>query len=212
MAFATSIKAKKQLSQKNAIHLAIQMLEAVEDIHNAGYLHCDVKPSNITVGLRQNSDFSSSNIYFVDFGSSLQFKDRYGNRLAARNSTFRGTLKYASLNAILEVELGPIDDLWSVFFTIVKLLLGYLPWDGTNSLKEIIEMRQRFFSGQLPSELPKGLNILYDKLKNMNARTTPNYNDLKTALQFDLNGKLPVMSEMQCMIDKIMSFLVMDNE
>ncbi|KAL1232300.1 putative serine/threonine-protein kinase [Trichinella spiralis] len=189
--------AKKQLSQKNAIHLAIQMLEAVEDIHNAGYLHCDVKPSNITVGLRQNSDFSSSNIYFVDFGSSLQFKDRYGNRLAARNSTFRGTLKYASLNAILEVELGPIDDLWSVFFTIVKLLLGYLPWDGTNSLKEIIEMRQRFFSGQLPSELPKGLNILYDKLKNMNARTTPNYNDLKTALQFDLNGKLPVMSEMQ---------------
>ncbi|KRX79554.1 putative serine/threonine-protein kinase [Trichinella sp. T6] len=103
--------AKKRFSQKSAIHLAIQMLEAVEDIHNAGHLHCDVKPSNITVGLKQNSDFSSSNIYFVDFGSSLQFKDKDGNRLAARNSTFRGTLKYASLNAILELELGPIGDL-----------------------------------------------------------------------------------------------------
>ncbi|KRZ79695.1 putative serine/threonine-protein kinase [Trichinella papuae] len=189
--------AEKQFTEKNAIYLAIQMLEAVEDIHNAGYLHCDIKPSNITVGLKQNSDFSSSNIYFVDFGSSLQFKDRDGNRLPAKNSIFRGTLKYASLNAILKLELSPIDDLWSVFFTLMKMMLGYLPWDNAYNIKEIIEMRQMFFTVQWLSTLPHCLKILYELMRKMNANTIPNYNDLKTALQLELNGKSPTMPEKQ---------------
>ncbi|KAL1239448.1 putative serine/threonine-protein kinase [Trichinella pseudospiralis] len=189
--------AEKQFSGKNAVYLAIQMVEAVEDIHNAGYLHCDIKPSNITVGLKQNSDFSLSNIYFVDFGSSLQFKDRDGNRLPAKNSTFRGTLKYASLNAILKLELSPIDDLWSVFFTLMKLMLGYLPWDNMTNIKEIIETRQMFFTVQWLSSLPRSLVILYELIKKMDRNTIPNYNDLKTALQLELNSKSPTTPEKQ---------------
>jgi tau tubulin kinase len=47
-----------------AISAGIQMLEGLEDLHNIGYLHRDVKPGNVTIG-RQGE---THKLYILDFG------------------------------------------------------------------------------------------------------------------------------------------------
>lgn len=40
----------KKFSLGTAISVGIQCLEALEDLHNIGYLHRDVKPGNFAIG------------------------------------------------------------------------------------------------------------------------------------------------------------------
>uniref|UniRef100_A0A671PZ03 Tau tubulin kinase 2b n=1 Tax=Sinocyclocheilus anshuiensis TaxID=1608454 RepID=A0A671PZ03_9TELE len=41
---------------------------------------------------------------------------------------FRGTVRYASVNAHKNREMGRHDDLWSLFYMLVEFMVGQLPW------------------------------------------------------------------------------------
>ena len=41
---------------------------------------------------------------------------------------FIGTVRYASINAHKNKEMGRHDDLWSLFYMIVEFVNGQLPW------------------------------------------------------------------------------------
>lgn len=45
-----------------------------------------------------------------------------------KNTDFRGTITYASLNAHNKVDLSRRDDLWSFYFVILDFLGEELPW------------------------------------------------------------------------------------
>ena len=78
-----------------ALNLLSQMLDSIEDLHNKGYIHRDIKPTNFVM------DFLNTNrLYMVDFGLAKQHLDLNGVVIPARvNADFRGTLTYASVNA-----------------------------------------------------------------------------------------------------------------
>ena len=42
---------------------------------------------------------------------------------------FRGTIRYASVNAHYGRDLGRVDDLWSLLYILVELATGSLPWN-----------------------------------------------------------------------------------
>ena len=74
----------------------LQMLNSIENIHNKGYIHRDIKPTNFVMGLKNKSE----EVFMVDFGLSKVHLDRNFCALPPRQNTdFRGTLTYASLNA-----------------------------------------------------------------------------------------------------------------
>jgi tau tubulin kinase len=129
---------KQQKKQRFAIttvcYICIHALHAIKFVHDCGVLHRDVKPSNFAIGLEPNQ----RNIYLIDFGLARFFRSSNGEHLAARRTAgFRGTSRYASLNAHHQKELSRRDDLWSLFYMSVELAKGELPWRKIKEKKDI---------------------------------------------------------------------------
>ena len=84
-----------------ALDILIQMLNSIEALHDRGYIHRDIKPTNFVMGnivpLDPKSEFK---VYMVDYGLAKMHLDKNSKPLPQRLHTeFRGTLTYASLNA-----------------------------------------------------------------------------------------------------------------
>lgn len=65
----------------------------------------------------------------LDFGLARQFTTSTGEVRPPRAAAgFRGTVRYASVNAHKNKEMGRHDDLWSLFYMLVEFVNGQLPW------------------------------------------------------------------------------------
>lgn len=116
-----------------SLDIATQMLDSIEKVHEAGYIHRDIKPTNFVMGKGK-----PDRLYIIDFGLSKLHLDKHGKPLPIRKQTdFRGTLTYASVNAHNKSELSRRDDLWSFLFSIMELLDFNLPWRGNLSKASI---------------------------------------------------------------------------
>jgi serine/threonine protein kinase len=88
------------------------MLNAIENVHNKGFIHRDIKPSNFLVGRAK----ARNKVYITDFGLSKSYLDKDGVPVSQRpTAEFRGTVAYASLNAhnkvvIMQFTVGPCKE------------------------------------------------------------------------------------------------------
>lgn len=91
-------KSKQNFSPLEACNILIQMLDAIEGLHDQGYIHRDIKPTNFVMGKPETEH--ENRVYMVDFGLAKVHLDRDMKPFHPRmNTDFRGTLTYASLNA-----------------------------------------------------------------------------------------------------------------
>ncbi|XP_026303622.1 tau-tubulin kinase 2 isoform X2 [Piliocolobus tephrosceles] len=108
------------------LRLGRQILESIESIHSVGFLHRDIKPSNFAMGRFPST---CRKCYMLDFGLARQFTNSCGDVRPPRAvAGFRGTVRYASINAHRNREMGRHDDLWSLFYMLVEFVVGQLPW------------------------------------------------------------------------------------
>ena len=61
---------ENKFSLKTALNIGLQILNVLKEIHKCGYIHRDVKPDNLVVGLGK----MSNKVFFVDFGMSTPYK------------------------------------------------------------------------------------------------------------------------------------------
>ncbi|CEF63832.1 T-cell immunomodulatory protein [Strongyloides ratti] len=117
---------EKSFHQCVIAEIGYQLIEALTILHAAGYLHRDIKPDNMMIGLPPND----RRIYLIDFGMSRQFKNSDGSlRITKRkNLCFRGTKVFASNWALLNNEQQPWDDIHCVLISLSFMLNGTLPW------------------------------------------------------------------------------------
>lgn len=128
---------KKYLTEKHAVRLALNMLDAAESCHKAGLAHLDLKPENFC--FREKDPLSE--IVLVDFGSAEPFErapyaqstGSYDKDLDDEVNLKRliGTAKYMSPE-VWEGRFSSRSDVWSVGVILYALLSNQLPF----SIKE----------------------------------------------------------------------------
>mmetsp|Transcript_29435 Transcript_29435/g.90053 ORF Transcript_29435/g.90053 Transcript_29435/m.90053 type:complete len:864 (-) Transcript_29435:439-3030(-) len=126
----------KALPLADALEITVMLLFRLEFIHSKGFLHCDVKPSNICRGL----DDRSREVFVIDLGLAKRMFLTNGDRVPfSENHAFVGTHQFASRAAHFGFEQCPWDDLESAAYTLLALL-GVDPDDEPMSTRDSAEL------------------------------------------------------------------------
>ena len=117
----------RKFSLKTVILLADQLIKRIEAMHRRGFIHRDMKPENILMGLDENA----STLYLIDYGLAKKWTLSNGEHIPIREGkNLTGTARYASANTHLGIEQSRRDDLEGAGYVLLYLLKGELPWQG----------------------------------------------------------------------------------
>ena len=175
----------QRFSISTTLRIGIQIIDAIRAIHDCGFLHRDIKPSNFAVGATPST---SRTCVMLDFGLARQYTTLTGEVRQPRPvAGFRGTVRYASINAHLSRDLGRHDDLWSVFYMLVELAVGQLPWRKIREKEEAGEFKAQYDHKTLIRGMPIEFEVYLDHLNSLSYSEKPDYslitNLLTTAMK-----------------------------
>ncbi|MGC2209609.1 MAG: serine/threonine-protein kinase [Candidatus Korobacteraceae bacterium] len=112
-----------KLPQERAIHLVLQICQALEHIHSHGVIHRDLKPENIMVD-------DNDNIKIIDFGISANSGSRRIT-FAKLNDTM-GTPDYISPEQVKGGRGDARSDIYALGVMLYEMLTGVAPFTGDN--------------------------------------------------------------------------------
>ncbi|XP_070972433.1 tau-tubulin kinase 2-like isoform X2 [Oncorhynchus clarkii lewisi] len=155
------------------LRLGRQILEAIESIHSVGFLHRDIKPSNFAMGRFPST---CRTCYMLDFGLARQFTNSCQEVRPPRPvAGFRGTVRYASVNAHKNKEMGRHDDLWSLFYMLVEFMVGQLPWRKIKDKEHVGKLKDTYDHRLMLKHLPAEFTVFLDHISNLDYFTKPDY-------------------------------------
>lgn len=145
-----SLKAQGAINPKIAVRITLSVLEALECVHNAGYIHRDVKPQNVLIS-------KDKSVKLTDFGIA---KNVNSNTQTFDSKDVLGSVHYISPEQANGDKVTAASDIYSVGILLYEMLVGKPPFDGDNALniamkhvnEEIIPPRI------VNSEIPPALN------------------------------------------------------
>ncbi|XP_029937897.1 tau-tubulin kinase 2 isoform X2 [Myripristis murdjan] len=160
-------------SISTTLRLGRQILEAIESIHSVGFLHRDIKPSNFAMGRFPST---CRTCYMLDFGLARQFTNSCQEVRPPRPvAGFRGTVRYASVNAHKNKEMGRHDDLWSLFYMLVEFLVGQLPWRKIKDKEHVGKLKETYDHRLMLKHLPAEFSVFLDHISSLDYFTKPDY-------------------------------------
>ncbi|XP_057316958.1 uncharacterized protein LOC130657967 isoform X2 [Hydractinia symbiolongicarpus] len=169
------------------LKLGVQILNGIEAIHDCGFLHRDVKPSNFAMG---NTKQTSRTVYMLDFGLSRQYVNNEGNVRAPRAvAGFRGTVRYASITAHENKEMSRKDDLWSVFYMLVEFAQGSLPWRKLKDKEEVGKYKKAYDDKMLLKHIPSEFKQFLAHIKSLGYADRPDYKLLRQCCEDALSKR-----------------------
>ena len=178
-----------------------EMVKRLENMHEKGILHRDLKPNNLTWGNYNSSYNNLSNynslnndnynykldintIYLIDFGLSCSY---WENGLTTKHYKLRnglnfvGTLRYASLNSHKGIRQGRRDDLESMIYILIYFLKGKLPWQDIKVKQKeerhklIFQIKSKVSIESLCQDLPSEFADLLKYVKSLKFDEKPIY-------------------------------------
>ena len=158
--------------------IGIEVLKILKNIHNVGIIHRDIKPANICYGsFFNNSNKFNKEIVLIDFGLGKKFANKHLRpKDKEKKRGFVGSLLFTSSSALCEYELGPKDDVESLFYVLTYLKNGNLSWSkikhssDEDLMKNIFEIHNNISPEELFKGLPKEVRFLFKTLKNFSSK------------------------------------------
>jgi serine/threonine protein kinase len=120
------IETKSRSLEGNRIHLLKQLADAVEYMHQLGYLHRDICPRNVMVT-------NDNVVKLIDFGLTIPHTADYckpGNRT--------GTTSFLAPELIRRLQTDHRVDLFALGVTAYNLFTGNLPWERAASIQVLL--------------------------------------------------------------------------
>ena len=172
-----------QFSLKCSTLIALQLISRLISIHDNNYIHRDIKPANVMIGKRHNSKI----LYLIDFGLSKKFRDPVTKQhtIYREKRQLIGNFEYSSLNAHLGIEQSRRDDVESLFYLMLKLYKGTLPWDICNrdsSLYNKLAFISDLTVEKICEDCPSQYLDMLKYIRTIQFEERPNYDYLKNLL------------------------------
>lgn len=131
------------LAWRDAVSIALGMLEGLAAVHLAGILHRDIKPSNVML---ERDD--PPRVKLVDFGVARKFAGEPDLMHLTGAGEVLGTLNYMSPEQMMGHAIDVRSDLYAVGVVLYELLTGRLPFDH-KTMKGTVDKS----SGQPPNAM-----------------------------------------------------------
>lgn len=178
------------MATEDAMLVTFQTLLGIEHMHIRGFIHRDVKPSNLLIdknGRVRLTDFVNAKICRGHFPTKkilTSYFRRTGQEFKDHETA--GTAAYMAPEVLLKKSYGRASDWWALGVTMYKLTTGKVPFRGDEAsvVKERIindELRWPKIEENPHSATPEVKEFVYDLLKKnpIHRLGTKMYSDLK---------------------------------
>ena len=132
------LKTEGPLDPGRAARIGVQICHSLDEAHEAGMVHRDLKPGNVFLAeMHASTDY----VKVLDFGIA-KFIDPEGSDVALTSLTDSGmvvgTPKYLSPEQALGKDLDRRSDLYSLGIILYEMLVGKVPFDAPTSGELIV--------------------------------------------------------------------------
>jgi serine/threonine-protein kinase len=128
---ATLLHRAGVLPPRDAVEIAIEVLEALNAAHARNVVHRDIKPENVFVSTTANGRRA---ITLLDFGiSKVTAEGGVESKTLTKTGSVLGTADYMSPEQVRgDDEIDGRTDLWAVGVMLYRMVSGQLPFAGKN--------------------------------------------------------------------------------
>ena len=165
------------------------MTDVLQYIHSLGYIHADIKGSNI---LKSMSKSKTNEWYLVDYGLAERYCDQNGvhrQNKPDRKRANNGTVEYRSRDAHVGL-LSRRSDIECLSYNLIQWLYGTLPWMSClKDANKVARLKEDFFTNLDQSlrkcfkkSVPNGLKEFLRFVNKIDFNEEPDYSRLKDIL------------------------------
>jgi serine/threonine-protein kinase len=117
-----------------ALHISLQLCDAVGEAHAQGVVHRDLKPENVMLVRRgQDADY----VKVLDFGiARLSWGEQ---SMATAAGLIFGTARYISPEGAQGEAVGPPGDVYAIATLLYQMLAGRTPFEGDQAVGLLIQ-------------------------------------------------------------------------
>uniref|UniRef100_A0A1I7TV25 non-specific serine/threonine protein kinase n=1 Tax=Caenorhabditis tropicalis TaxID=1561998 RepID=A0A1I7TV25_9PELO len=179
-----------QVNHINTLPFALKLETRNADIKNLKmdavvlrFIHRDVKPANFCISLD-----NPRQLVMVDFGMCRKYVNEGGTELRHPRwfvHGFKGTVRYAPLAAHHGRDSSRKEDLESVFYVLVEMLVGTLPWmvmEETVHVEHAKQVARTSSLHEFLSGCPKQLVHILFYIDNLRFYDSPDYSLIRGLL------------------------------